>query len=510
MVPGASAQTLTTTRVAFGLSRPLFVTHAPRDFTRAFIVESRNGTTGRVRILQLPGNTLLATPFLSVPGVANSDSEQGLLGLAFHPNYASNGYVYVNYTRPGGSFGNGQTVVERYTRSVGDPNVADPASGQILLVLDKPQTNHNGGWMSFGPDGYLYIATGDGGNGGDTGTGHTAAIGNAQDMSKLLGKILRIDVNGADAFPGDANRNYAIPSNNPFVSVAGAMPEIWAFGVRNPWRNSFDRATGDLYIADVGQDQWEEINFERATTPGALPGQSNYYGGRNYGWRCYEGNSTYNTSNCPAAGTMTSPFLVYGHSSMVPPTNATGCAITGGVVYRGCAIPSLNGTYFFSDSCSSKIFSLSPNGSGGYTNFVDRTTELDPPGSQSITSIASFGEDAFGEVYICELTGEVFKIVPTAAIIDCNSNGRSDMCDIAAGTSRDINRDTVPDECRCPADWDGNGSFEPIDVALFVSTWLVSLQTQNLNGDYDGNGVVEPADIGQFVSGWFNGLSGGC
>lgn len=365
-----------TERIVSGLVRPLFVTHAPGDTDRIFIVEQRDGSTGRIRIFELSSSTLLPTPFLSVSPVSTG-GEQGLLGLTFHPDYASNGFFYVNYTD-----GSGTTVIERYQVSI-DPDLADPSSGQTVLTLAQPYANHNGGWLGFGPDGYLYCTVGDGGSGGDP-------QGNAQNLTTLLGKILRIDVAGDD-FPADPDRNYAIPPDNPFVGVAGE-DEIWAYGLRNPWRPSFDRSTNDLWIADVGQVSWEEVNFQPASSTG----------GENYGWRCYEGNYEYNTSGCSAPGTMVFPIHDYDHGQ--------GCSVTGGYVYRGNAIPALSGTYFFADFCTASIWSFRYDGAS-ISEFTDRTVELDPGGGLSIDQITSFGEDGSGEIYICDLGGEVFKIV---------------------------------------------------------------------------------------------------
>lgn len=262
----ANAQTpLTTELVVDGLERPMFVTHAPGDFERLFVIEKR----GRIRVLL--NGSLLPTPFLDIDAIVGggtSDwSEQGLLGLAFHPEYQTNGLFYVDYTDTSG----GDTIVAEYMVSA-NPNIADAGSARQLIEINQPQSNHNGGWLGFGPDGYLYIATGDGGGGGDDDSGHTAGVGNGQDITdNLLGKMLRINVDGDD-FPGDPASNYAIPVDNPFVGIIGD-DEIWAFGLRNPWRNAFDRETGDLWIADVGQSAWEEVDFQDAASAG----------GENYG-----------------------------------------------------------------------------------------------------------------------------------------------------------------------------------------------------------------------------------
>jgi glucose/arabinose dehydrogenase len=374
-----SAGPATTTRVTTGLYRPVFVTSPPADSSRLFIVEQ---STGSIRVFR--NGSLLARPFLTIPGLA-SGNEQGLLGLAFHPQYASNGYFYVHCTPA-----NGSVAIRRYHVS-SNPDRADSVSGVTLLNISHPQSNHNGGWIAFGPDGFLYDGLGDGGNGGDTGSGHDPLTGNAQSDTTRLGKILRLDVDGG--FP------YAIPPDNPWHASPSPRNEFWAKGVRNPWRNSFDRATGDLYIGDVGQNLWEEIDYQPA---GA--------GGRNYGWRKFEGYSIYNCPGpCDSSG-LTRPVYSYSHSG-----SPGGCSVTGGYVYRGSAIPSMQGTYFFSDFCSGKVLSFRIAG-GAVTQFTDRTAEL-APSTGSLAGITSFGEDARGELYIVTQgsggpDGAVFKIVP--------------------------------------------------------------------------------------------------
>jgi len=482
----AGGTPLTTELVASGLARPVFVTHAPGDFSRIFIVEQRSGSTGRIRILDLATNTLLPTPFLSVPGVSTS-SEQGLLGLAFHPDYENNGFFYINYTSS--STGSNTTHVDRYQVSAGDPNVADPNTGRPVLRISQPFTNHNGGWIEFGPDGYLYISTGDGGSGCDPGQ-------RSQDITnQLLGKLLRIDVDGDD-FPGSTISNYAIPADNPFVGITGD-DEIWAYGLRNPWRCDFDKATGDLYIADVGQFVREEINFQPASSTG----------GENYGWDCKEG------LLCSGGATGCSGGLgcSCGSASLIDPINeyshGLGCSITGGVVYRGCAIPDLSGTYFYADHCSNTIWSFVGE---TVSNFQVRTTELDPPGSLSISGISSFGEDAYGEVYICDLFGgEVFKIVADTsggfAGPDCNANNVADACEIADGTAADANGNGVPDACDpAPCPWDcapdgGNGIVNIDDVLRVLNNFggndpECDSAPDNGDGTF-GNGVVNIDDI---------------
>jgi len=437
---------LTSELVVDGLVRPVFVTAPPGDVGRIFIVEQREGNVGRIRVLHLDTQTLNATPFLSVSPVATS-SEQGLLGLAFDPDYANNGHFYVNYTAGGG----GETFVVRYTVS-GDPDVADPGSAMTVLRQPQPEANHNGGWLGFGSDGYLYISLGDGGGGND----QHGTIGNAQDItSNLLGKLLRIDVAGDD-FPADANRNYAIPPDNPFVGVTGD-DEIWAYGLRNPWRCCFDRATGDLYIGDVGQSAREEVNVQLADSTG----------GANYGWRCMEGFNCTGLSGCTCNdAALTLPVHDYTHTQ--------GCSITGGCVYRGGRIWDLRGTYFFADYCQGTIWSFE-YGTGGVADFRNRTTELAPGGGRSIDNVSSFGEDAAGELYICDLAdGEVYRIVPEGLVVgDLNADGVIDNGDISAFVLALTDRGTYESmypgvDVDVTADIDLDGTFNSADVPAFV------------------------------------------
>jgi glucose/arabinose dehydrogenase len=374
LAPLARAVPIKTVRVAQGLSRPLYVTAPLGDTSRLFIVEQRGADArGRIRIVR--NGVLLSTPFLTTD-VLSSNSEQGLLGLAFPPDYATSGRFYVHYTDAARNI-----IVARYTVSA-DPDVANP-TGTILLTIPKPFNNHNGGWIAFGPDGYLYVATGDGGSGGDPDD-------NAQNRDVLLGKILRLDVSGS---------LYTSPPGNPFVGDIPGRDEIWATGLRNPWRNSFDRLTGDLIIADVGQNVYEEVNFAPAGTAGA-----------NYGWRCYEGAHPFTSSTTNPCGSCTDPAC-----PMIPPayeyTHSLGrCSVTGGYIYRGYDIPDHRGTYFFADYCTGEIWS-GTFVDGALTNVQSRTAELEPAGL-SIGFISSFGEDARGELYICDPDGEVYKVVP--------------------------------------------------------------------------------------------------
>ena len=396
----ASGQTFQVERVAQGLQRPVFLTHAPGDFERAFILEQH---TGAIRILRLSDDTLLSNPFLTVGGVSTG-WEQGLLGMAFDPNYPSNGYFYVYVTDP-------ETQVLRY-QVTADPNTADAGSETPVLGFEQPQGNHNGGWMGFGPDGYLYIASGDGGGGNDDDTGHTAGIGNAQDTTdNLLGKILRIDPSGDD-FPGDPDRNYAIPTGNPFTAGAGDG-EIWSYGLRNPWRASFDRATGDLYIGDVGQNHCEEIDVEPAAS----------LGGMNFGWRLREGVVATPTGAVggPAPPGAIDPIFDYSHGGAEtcsdPGPGFTGISVTGGYVYRG-PVSALQGRYYFADYGAARLWSLrydpaDPNDFDGtnYLDLVDHSSDPNYlPDAGGLSSVTSFGEDAAGNLYILDLDGEVFRL----------------------------------------------------------------------------------------------------
>ncbi len=340
---------------ASGFDNPVDIQNAGDD--RLFVVEQ----DGRIKILNSDGSTN-ANNFLDINSIVSSGGERGLLGLAFHPDYASNGYFFVNYTD-----NSGDTQISRFSVDAGDPDIADPGSELQLLNILQPYTNHNGGCIQFGPDGYLYIGMGDGGSGGDPDD-------NGQNLMELLGKMLRIDVDN----PGGGN-NYGIPADNPYVGNPDALDEIWASGVRNPWRFSFDSQTNDIWIADVGQNSLEEINHEMSTSAGL-----------NYGWRCYEGNSPYNTSGCPDPSELTFPVAQYSHSG-------GNCSITGGYVYRGTVYSDIQGLFLFADLCTGMIGTVDQNGAMiDHGNFAGTWT--------------SFGEDVDGELYIADHGGSIYKI----------------------------------------------------------------------------------------------------
>jgi glucose/arabinose dehydrogenase len=341
--------------VANGLADPVSITHA--GDSRLFI------TLQAGQVVIHDGTRVLPAPFLDIRPLVASGGERGLLSIAFHPRYTENGFFFVNYTDR-----NGDTVVARYRVST-DPNRADASSARQILFIDQPYPNHNGGQLQFGPDGYLYVGMGDGGSGGDP-------ENRAQSRSTLLGKMLRIDVN-ADP--------YSIPPSNPFVSNAQARGEIWATGLRNPWRFSFDRYNGDLWIADVGQGSWEEINLQ--------PGTS--IGGENYGWRLMEGLHCYNPPvSCSFTG-LVLPVIEYNHSGGA-------CSVTGGYVYRGTRSPFLRGTYLYGDYCNGKIWGASRDSRG-----VLVTREL----ADTTWLISTFGEDFNGEVYVADHNGAIYRIV---------------------------------------------------------------------------------------------------
>jgi glucose/arabinose dehydrogenase len=359
------------------LSRPLFATSPPADKVRLFVVEQK---TGKIQILRLATGAIDATPFLQVAGLGIAGNEQGLLGLAFAPDFATSGFLYVNLTDT-----NSTTVIRRYKVSPADPNLVDPASATTVITIPQPFANHNGGWIGFSPkDKFLYIAIGDGGSEHDPNK-------TSQNPKLLLGKMLRIDVTKDDS-PGDPAKNYAIPADNPFVGDPAFLPEIWALGLRNPWRCSFDRATGDLYMGDVGQNKFEEIDFQSAASKG----------GANYGWSLREGKHDFN----PVPGStavLTDPIFEYTHDHGEQ-------AVIGGYVYRGASIPDLNGTYFFAD-VTGIINSFVFDGAT-LKGETDRTDEFFPGGGPS--AFSSFGEDSRGEIYLVNLLpGEIYKIVPT-------------------------------------------------------------------------------------------------
>ena len=436
----SQAQTIDTVRVANGLSRPVYLTAAPGDSDRLFIVEKQ----GRIRIFSISDNQLRSTNFLNIDsttgGGTSTNSEQGLLSMAFHPDYENNGEFYVYHTN-----NSGDAVVGRYTVS-SNPEVAN-SSGSTIIRIPQPYSNHNGGQIAFGPDGYLWIFTGDGGGANDTQQ-------YAQDITNQLnGKVLRIDID--NGFP------YTIPADNPFVGTTGD-DEIMHYGMRNPWRSSFDRATGDLYIADVGQNAREEVNVV-----------SHLERGLNFGWRCTEGTRCTGLSGCTCnGGTLTPPIYEYQQSG------STGYCITGGYVYRGEAIPALEGTYFFADYSTTNIWSLKYNGSGGYTNFANRN-ELETAGSFGVDNISSFGEGPCGEIYILDQAGgEVFKII--------------DVSDPDAGCN-------VEPPIVCTGDVNGDLVVDGTDLSIVLGFWG---SCNECAADLNVDGLVDGTDLSTVLGFW--------
>lgn len=350
-----------------GFTKPVSLKHA--GDSRLFVVEQ----DGFIQILNSDG-TSNPTPFLDIDNLViniSTGDERGLLGLAFHPNYSSNGYFYVNYINL-----SGDTVISRFSVSA-NPDIADNSSELILLTYSQPYPNHNGGDMHFGADGYLYISSGDGGNFGDPDD-------NSQNLENLLGKLLRIDVNNTSG-----GNNYAIPPSNPFISNPAAAHEIWAYGLRNPWKFSFDSLNDNLWIADVGQENIEEINMISSSTSGT-----------NFGWRCYEGSTVYNLTDCPPMNTLTFPVAEYTHNT----SGNFKCSITGGYVHRGTINTDFNGYYFFADYCSNEIGTIDYDGGDFTIHYSDQF---------SGNNWTAFGEDINGELYIAGITtGDIFKVIP--------------------------------------------------------------------------------------------------
>lgn len=380
--------TIQVDRIVQGLDRPIFAGSPPGRPDALFVAEQ---STGQIKIVDLNTNTVLATPFLDIDDAQiTHDNEQGLLGVAFDPKYETNGRFYVDLTNE-----NGDIEIWRYKRSAGDPDIANPASKHLIMRIDHPAAhNHNGGWIDFGPDGYLYIAVGDGGGGGDPGD-------DGQTPNSLLGKILRIDVNGDD-FAGDHSKNYAIPDDNPFVGVDGA-DEVWEWGLRNPWRNSFDSATGDLYVGDVGQNAHEEVDYVAAGTGAGL----------NFGWNRREGDFPYNGGADDSS--FTDPIIDLPHDGA---GLFGGSTVIGGRVYRGPG--GGQGLYFFSDLGSNNFWTTRVvNGEATqYVNIADylrgNVADLD--------SIVSWGVDGSGRLYAVGLDGDLFRFTPSVAAGDAGDD----------------------------------------------------------------------------------------
>lgn len=395
----SSSVPLATELIVGGLQDPVWLTTPPGDSSRLYVLEQ---TTGRVQIVENGEVALL--PFLDLSADLTVSGEEGLLSLAFHPDYDVNRRVFVYWNDA-----TSDAVLKEF-EALPDGTGVIPGSEVELLRIPKPFPQHNGSFLAFGPDRMLYLSIGDGGGASDP-------FQNSQDLSTLLGTVLRLDVDGGVP--------YAIPPDNPFVDVPGARGEIWHYGLRNPWRGSFDSQAGTLWIGDVGQVTREEVNFVPAGV-----------GGVNFGWPCAEGVLVTGQCSEPPPG-LSMPFYDYDHND--------GCAVLGGYVYRGDAIPSLKGTYLFGDYCTSRVWSLKYDGQD-ITEFADRSTEL--LGGLGFDLLSSFGEDSDGELYILRyFTGEVLKIVGAPELADCDNNGIPDPDQVANGTSFDINGNGLLDSC---------------------------------------------------------------
>ncbi len=441
--------------VSSALRSPVDIQSIPGDFERLFVVEQR----GDIRILRLSTNQVDETPLLAISGLVEFGGEQGLLGLAFDRNFADNGFFFVNYTQKNSD----NTIVSRF-EVTDDPDVADPESELILLEVNQVAGNHNGGQIAFRPsDGFLYVGMGDGGSGCDP-------PDLAQNPLSLLGKMLRLDVSNLNP---DAEPVYAIPEDNPFVGVEGILPEIWASGLRNPWRFSFDSETSELFIGDVGQNRREEISY--------APGSS--VGGENYGWRTREGIEPSSVSNCSpsrhdALGPFVDPIFDYPHGS----GRIQGCSVTGGVVYRGCRIPDLHGAYFFADFCNSWVatfnYEFDPDAPNApVADVVDRTNAMNDGIDGNISSVSCFGQDARGEVYIGSLGGRLYRVIPLS----------------------EINREPVPSVVTTPDPAEVAITAEPAEVILDASASTdgddgsapLSFEWSRVRGP-GGHTIVEP------------------
>lgn len=367
----APGEEITAELVVSGISSPVDIQAAPGDTSRLYVVEQR----GRIRIINLVNDTLVSAPFLDIISRVRSGGERGLLGLAFHPDFQQNGYFFVNYTNSSGT-----SVIARYRAS--SPTSTNANTQTILMNVSQPYSNHNAGQLAFSPrDGYLYIGFGDGGSGGDPGN-------RSQNGRQLLGKMLRIDV--------DTGEPYGIPANNPFTNNGAVRDEIWAVGLRNPWRFSFDPETHDLYIGDVGQNAWEEIDFQSAASRG----------GENYEWKVREGNHSF-SNTAYGFGERSGAIYEYRHSGA-----GSGCSVTGGVVYRGCSMPDLRGVYFFADYCTNWVRTLRYR-NGVARDVVDRTADLNRGIAGSLRQISTFGLDGNGEVYMADLSaGRIYRVIP--------------------------------------------------------------------------------------------------
>jgi glucose/arabinose dehydrogenase len=512
------------------INQPIFITYAPGDAQHVYVCER----PGRIRVMDKDTGAVDPAPVLDITAQVNTDGDNGLLGLAFDPAFATSGFFYIDYINPDNTF-----VLERYHVDAAT-GLADPASAHTIWRYTRP-LGHNGGWIGFSPvDGDLYISSGD----GDTGATPDFA-GRAQNTSILMGKIHRIDVS-SDDFPTDPDRNYHIPAGNPFVAGGGA-PEVWSYGLRNPWRCSFDRTTGDFYIGDVGNGSWEEVDTEPAGGTGGV-------GGRNYGWPCMEATHCTGTGDCTCNDpSLTLPIYEYPHT--------VGNCVTGGYVYRGSAIPEFQGRYIFADFGHARVWSFIPN-SGGISDFLDLSDMLIPPTTDTpISWVGTMGEDAAGEIYLADInTSRIYKIVPYPCFpvidqqprsktfpespeivldviaaggdpltfqwrrngVDLTDDGHYQNTQTASLTILDAVEDdsgmfqvAITSPCGsvtsdmvsltirpCDhADFNGDGTIEIEDLFDFINAWLAG----DPAADIDGNGQLAVQDIFAYLNAWFLG-----
>ena len=450
VAPSAHAQTITHQLVATGLVSPMQTASVPGDVTRLMVVEQR----GTIKLIK--DGVLLTTPFLNIDTLVPNQTYGGMFGMAFHPNYAKNGKFYVHHTT--GATSAITVWIAEYTRGA-NPDVIDTATRKVIFSITSPSTQafHLGGSLCFGADGLLYIPLGDGGF-----TGETAGPQRAQAITGAtanFGKVLRLDINGDD-FPADANKNYHIPAGNPYIGVTGE-DEIFVRGMRNPFRASFDSATGVLWMGDVGGTQREEIDVLDPSTDAGV----------NYGWNCAEGFLCTTNANCTCGAALRAPAYDYAHT--------LGLSITGGTVYRGCAMPAFESHYFFADYQNNKIFSGVVTVENKLTNVVERTSQFSG-GTSTITSICA-GAD--GELYITNHTpGTVRKIVQNPAPADKNGNGVPDVCEPQSN----------------PYDLDGDGTVGGGDLSILLNAWG---QAGGM-ADVDGSGTVDAADLTIILNNW--------
>ena len=434
-VSGGDDFPITSQLIQADLEAPTYVASIPGDTRRLFVVEKY----GRVRLI-LDG-VLQAESFLDIDALVPDQDWNGMLGLCFDPNYQSNGYFYVQHT-----LSDDRLSVARYAVS-DDPDVADHQSRETVLELPFPDVGHHvGGWIGFGPDGHLYIPLGDGG----TSTNFPMGGALSQSLTEPWGKLLRVDVHGADAFPDDANRNYAIPTDNPFIGVG--LAEIYALGLRNPFRADFDDVTGDLWIADVGRYSSEEVNFVAVDSGG----------GQNFGWNCVEGfECNPGLPDCDCGFERVDPVYEY--------PRELGCSISGGSVYNGCRLEGLQGRFFFGDWCTGRIWSARRI-EGRTTDVIEHTSSLVPPGQPPITRITGIGVDGAGELVVVSGEGSLFRIEPEG-----KTGG-----------------------CTCPGDFNGDGVVDGADIGLLLATW----GTADPQADLDGSGLIDGADLGLLLGSW--------